>query len=321
LEVNPESPVDWTGASSLTPNELSYNNILDLSAAWSLMSDLSVLEKARSRGRPACVIIKHNNPCGVAVAASQLEALELAWAGDPVSAFGGVVLFSTALEEKTAEWLKSRFIELVASPGLAPETAALRKLLETRKKLKAVSIRNFQPLADPVKHTLRVSVPGGTLVQSPDTASRDLSHPSEWKVPTRKSWSEALVPLAQFGIIVCRTLKSNALAIVREVPGTGAFQLVGAGQGQPNRVEALKHLAIPRARSVLSANPGESGLGQCVLVSDAFFPFRDTVDEAAQAGIRFIVQPGGSLKDSESVAACDEHGVAMVMTGVRHFRH
>jgi phosphoribosylaminoimidazolecarboxamide formyltransferase/IMP cyclohydrolase len=129
-----------------------------------------------------------------------------------------------------------------------------------------------------------------------------------------------LLPLAAFGISVCRALKSNAIALVREVDNQeGEFQLVGAGQGQPNRIEALKALAVPRARNVLETTGGE--IGDCIMISDAFFPFRDTVDTAHEFGIKYIVQPGGSIKDSESIAACDEHGIAMAFTGTRHFRH
>jgi phosphoribosylaminoimidazolecarboxamide formyltransferase/IMP cyclohydrolase len=131
---------------------------------------------------------------------------------------------------------------------------------------------------------------------------------------------EALGPLARFGIAVCRALKSNAIAVVREVPGLpGAFQLAGAGQGQPNRIEALGKLALPRAQATLQASSGK--IGDCVLVSDAFFPFRDSIDAAHAGGIRFVVQPGGSVRDSEVIEACDEHGIAMAFTGTRHFRH
>ena len=160
-----------------------------------------------------------------------------------------------------------------------------------------------------------VVVPGGRLFQTSDLGTGEAL-----KSVTRREWPADKQTLTQFGIAVCRALKSNALAIVREIPeAPGCLQLVGTGQGQPNRVEALERLAIPRTQAVLRASEGR--IADCVLVSDAFFPFRDTVDVAYQAGLRFVVQPGGSMKDAESIAACDEHGMAMVFTGVRHFRH
>jgi phosphoribosylaminoimidazolecarboxamide formyltransferase/IMP cyclohydrolase len=152
-------------------------------------------------------------------------------------------------------------------------------------------------------------------VQTSDVGLSDALR-SVTKVPFPKE-REAL---ARFGIAVTRSLRSNAVALVREQPGApGSFQLVGAGQGQPNRVEALERLALPRARAVLHETGGK--IEDCLLISDAFFPFRDTVDRAHAGGIRAIVQPGGSLKDAESITACDEQGIAMALTGVRHFKH
>jgi phosphoribosylaminoimidazolecarboxamide formyltransferase/IMP cyclohydrolase len=160
-----------------------------------------------------------------------------------------------------------------------------------------------------------IAVPGGVLEQESDENLEE-----ELINKTRREFSSDKNLLARFGIWVCRSLKSNAIALVREIPGVkGGFQLVGAGQGQPNRVEALEKLAVPRAQAVLRETGGR--MSDCIMISDAFFPFRDTVDRAYTAGIRFIVQPGGSLKDQESIQACDEHEMAMVFTGVRHFRH
>ncbi|MCC7442739.1 MAG: bifunctional phosphoribosylaminoimidazolecarboxamide formyltransferase/IMP cyclohydrolase [Bdellovibrionales bacterium] len=305
LRVERDSPVAWDGP--LTANELSYNNILDLSSAYGLAAEL----KLRWPERTAVVIVKHNNPCGVAMmpagSGAQKRALERAWEGDPISAFGGVLVFTDALTSDTASWLAERFVEAVAAPALAGSEAL--KILETkRKKLKAVEIRRFEL----PKASASITVPGGVLTQSQDAGLAD-----PLKTMTRAAFPESRHDLARFGVAVCRSLKSNAVTLVREVDG-GA-QLVGAGQGQPNRVEALKKLAVPRAEGVLSASGGR--IADCILVSDAFFPFRDTVDEAHAAGIRCIVQPGGSMKDAESVAACDEHGIAMAFTGVRHFRH
>jgi phosphoribosylaminoimidazolecarboxamide formyltransferase/IMP cyclohydrolase len=306
LEFDPNGPIDWSA--ELTPTELSYNNILDLSSAYALASDLVEID----RGCTSVVIVKHNNPCGVAMipkgAGAQMKALEKAWEGDPVSAFGGVLVFSDPIENEVAQWLSERFVELVAAPGLSPDHAALKTILSRRKNLKAVAIRRFGEI--PQRSV--VAVPGGKLYQTADTGTNETLKPV-----TKTSWPSRLERLSRFGIACCRTLKSNAIALVREIPNMdGACQLVGAGQGQPNRIEALKVLAVPRAKSVMGQD-----LSSCIMVSDAFFPFRDTVDTAHEAGIKFIIQPGGSLKDADSIAACDEHGIAMAFTGTRHFKH
>lgn len=308
LEFDPQGPIAWDEV--LTSAELSYNNILDVSAAYGLASDLIQLES----GSTGVVIVKHNNPCGVALVpqagVAQKTALQRAWEGDPVSAFGGVLVFTHPLTEETATWLSQHFVELIAAPELTPESAALKILLTKRKNLKAVRIRRFGE----VPSESSVAVPGARLCQTTDLGLED-----ELRSVTQVSWPSEKERLARFGIAICRALKSNAIALVRELSSSGVLQLVGAGQGQPNRVEALKSLAIPRAEAVLRS--GEGKIGDCVMISDAFFPFRDTVDAAYASGIRYVVQPGGSLKDGESVQACDEHGMAMVFTGIRHFRH
>ncbi len=307
LEFSGDSPIDW--GTKLTPTELSYNNILDLTAAYGLASDLKQIDSSAT----GVVIVKHNNPCGVALLAggpgAQKQALLRAWEGDPVSAFGGVLAFTHPIEEDTAAWLAEKFVELVAAPELKAESSALKLLLAKRKNLKAVPIRRLGAM--PSQTT--VVVPGGRLTQSADLG---LNEPL--KSVTKRAWPESRTRLGRFGIAVCRSLKSNAIAIVRELPA-GGLQLVGAGQGQPNRVEALKALAVPRAEQVLNHDGGR--IEDTVMVSDAFFPFRDTVDAAHEAGITAIIQPGGSIKDAESIAACDEHDMMMAFTGFRHFRH
>jgi phosphoribosylaminoimidazolecarboxamide formyltransferase/IMP cyclohydrolase len=310
LEFDADSPIAWE--IPLTPSELSYNNILDLSAAYALASDL----KEIAPNHTGVVIVKHNNPCGVSVAKDQMDALLKAWDGDPVSAFGGVLVFTDPLEEKAASWLAERFVELVAAPGLSKQSPALNLLMAKRRNLKAVQIRRLGGVA---KETV-VTVPGGKLYQSADVG---LNEELRWVTKAKGLNGSTLGSqgaLGKFGIAVCRALKSNAIALVREIPGSdGSFQLVGAGQGQPNRIEALKALAVPRAKNVLQTHGGS--IGDCLMVSDAFFPFRDTVEACNEAGIRAIIQPGGSIKDQESIAACDEFGIAMAFTGTRHFRH
>lgn len=311
LEFDPDGPIAWD--ENLTATELSYNNITDLSAAYGLASDLAEI----CRDSTGVVIVKHGNPCGVAVvpksvAQAQKIALTRAWEGDPVSAFGGVLVFTDPLEDDVATWLAQHFVELVAAPGLSEKnSSALPILLAKRKNLKAVPIRRFGEMPS----ESMIVVPGGRLFQT-----MDLGNDEGLKSVTKVEWPSDKKQLARFGIAVCRSLKSNAIAILRELHSpSGSFQLVGAGQGQPNRIEALKSLAIPRAQATLRVSEGT--IDECIMVSDAFFPFRDTVDAAHVAGIRFIVQPGGSMKDGESVAACDEHGISMGFTGTRHFKH
>ena len=311
LSIDADSAIAWprNKEEQLTPAELSYNNILDISAAYGLTGDLLEIGSSAKQLGTGVVIVKHGNPCGCAWAGSQLEALERAWEGDPVSAFGGIVMFTHELEEAAAAWLSDKFIEAVVAPHLSADSASLKKILLKRKNLKAVAIRRYGA----VPAFLEVTVPGGRLAQASDTGISD-----PLKTVTRITWPEAKTRLAHFGIAVARALKSNAVAIVREIPGKpGTLQLVGGGQGQPNRIEALKWLAVPRAKKVLASG----SLEDCVLASDAFFPFRDTVEAAQEAGLRYIVQPGGSLKDAESIAACDELGLSMVFTGIRHFKH
>ncbi len=318
LDVDPQGAIAWPVGDEpkLTATELSYNNITDVAAAYGLASDLLELSGDAHTG---VVIVKHGNPCGVASiptegrgrAAAQKLALLRAWEGDPVSAFGGVLAFTHALELEVAEWLAEKFVELIAAPVLTAESPALKKMLSKRKNLKAVRVRRYGE--SPMRMT--VAVPGGVLTQT-----NDLGLGETLRSVTKKAFAPQLDRLARFGIAVTRSLRSNAIAIVREIPGLpGALQLVGAGQGQPNRVEALEKLAVPRARGVLEASEGT--LEDCLMVSDAFFPFRDTVDRAFESGLRRIVQPGGSMKDAESIAACDEHGISMAFTGVRHFKH
>jgi len=300
LEFEESSPIEWS--LKLTPNELSYNNILDLTSAYALASDL----KKKFPHDHAVVIVKHNNPCGVAVSqVSQINALEKAWEGDPVSAFGGVLVFSEVLSPDSASYLAERFVELIAAPGLHSASTELAAISAKRKKLKAVNILRFSEM--PRETTVRV--PGGRLIQT-----SDLLESEKIESVTLTRFSSEQETLAQFGIYVTRALKSNAIALVRAYEH--GFQLVGAGQGQPNRIEALKQLAIPRGLATVKGS-----LGECIMVSDAFFPFRDTVDETAKAGIKFIVQPGGSIKDQESIDACNEQGIAMAFTGIRHFKH
>jgi phosphoribosylaminoimidazolecarboxamide formyltransferase/IMP cyclohydrolase len=305
VKVHANTPLDWNAR--LTPTELSYNNIVDLSSAYFLARDL----KSAFPDRTSVVIVKHNNPCGVASVKknstrAQYRALEKAWQCDPISAFGGVLIFTDELDEEVLSYFQTRFVELVSAPGLTQQK--LSTLLTSRKNLKAVNVLHWELDSRPQT----MSVAGGILTQSPDQQNER----EPLKGMTEARWSEAWNEVAQFGIYCNKVLKSNSVCLV-QVDSEGDYRMVGAGQGQPNRVEAMEKLAIPRAQAVT----GNVQLNDCILISDAFFPFRDSVDVCAKAGIKAIVQPGGSIKDKDVIAACNEHGIAMAFTGFRHFRH
>jgi phosphoribosylaminoimidazolecarboxamide formyltransferase / IMP cyclohydrolase len=311
------SPLAWD--LPLTSSALSYNNILDFSAGFRLLSDLANWKPDAAH----VVIIKHQNPCGVATDCDGRidAALDMAWACDPTSAFGGMVLLSKPLDTSSAMFLEPRFIEGIAAPELSKASPELSLLSTKRKNLKAIQIRDVQFQ----EQECLVTVPGGRLTQSADPYAIETL-----EVKTGKAWSAPKLELAQFGIFASKSLKSNAIAIV-ESPSEGRYRMIGAGQGQPNRIEAIAKLAIPRARSVLETESEltqggndvfvASRLAETILISDAFFPFADGVEAAAEAGIRNIVEPGGSVRDPEVIARARELGVELAFTNRRHFRH
>ena len=302
-------------ARQLHGKEMSYNNYLDGEAA---------VETVREFAEPAAVVIKHNNPCGCATALSLADALEAAWDGDPVSAFGSVIAVNRPVDLATAERLKGRFVEALIAPAF--EVDALEFL---RKKSRDIRLLELGASVTPPSQGLHArQIRGGWLLQE-----RDVQILQHWVVPTSAPFPDEKRALAEFGIRLVKHVKSNAIVIVHEYR-LGNFALLGMGAGQPNRVDALRRLAIPRAVDNLQrwyASGGDYGvsqadyirrrLGEAVLVSDAFFPFPDNIEAAAEAGIRFVVQPGGSVRDEEVIAACDRYGVAMVFTGQRHFLH
>ncbi|HKI30893.1 MAG TPA: bifunctional phosphoribosylaminoimidazolecarboxamide formyltransferase/IMP cyclohydrolase [Gemmataceae bacterium] len=284
-------------AEPLHGKELSYNNILDLDSAFNLVREFA---------EPAAVVIKHNNPCGAAVATTPEEAFRKAYEGDPLSAYGGVLAFNREVDEATATQITEpkRFIECVIAPGFSD--GAFR-VLTTRPTWKnsVRLLRTGPPKPDDVKARgldFR-RVDGGLLAQG-----RDLSGADDFgnlKVVTKRPPTAAELADLRFAWLVCKHVKSNAIVLAR------GGMLVGVGAGQMSRVDSV-HLAVRKS--------GERHKGS-VMASDAFFPFRDNVDESAKAGVTAIAQPGGSMRDADSIAACDEHGLAMVFTGVRHFRH
>jgi len=283
------------GLRQLAGKELSYNNLLDLDAATRLAGLLA---------DPAAVVVKHTNPCGAAAAAATDRALAEAMAADPTSAFGSIVAVNRPFDRACAEVLlePGLFVEVVAAPAFAPEAV---ELLTTRPSWKA-SVRLVEvPAGDPWESTggleLR-SIAGALLAQRPDT---DCDDPASWRVVTRTAPADALTQSLDFAFTIVRRLTSNAIAVCR---GTS---LVGAGLGQTSRVDAVR-IALEKA--------GERRQG-AVLASDAFFPFPDSIELIARAGIAAVIQPGGSKRDAEVIAAADAAGLPMIFTSRRHFRH
>jgi phosphoribosylaminoimidazolecarboxamide formyltransferase / IMP cyclohydrolase len=278
-------PGPLAGATVLQGKEMSFNNWLDTQAAVAL---------AWSLRRPAAVIVKHNNPCGAAVGSSLEEAYRRALAGDTVSAFGGVVAFNVPADGATAEAMAEVFTEVVAAPGFDDRA---RVAFGSKANLRVVEAPDRGASGWDVR-----LIEGGALVQDPDTV---IEEQAEMKVattrqPTPEEWRDLLLAWT-----VVAAVKSNAIVLARD----GAT--VGVGAGQMSRVDSV---------DIACRKAGERASGS-VLASDAFFPFRDGVDRAAEAGVTAVIQPGGSLRDQEVLDAAEDHGLAMVLTGRRHFRH
>ena len=274
-------------AKQLHGKELSYNNLVDIEAAYALVAEFQ---------QPAAVIIKHTNPCGTAIADTLAEAYGKAFAADPVSAFGGIVGVNRQVDLATAKQIAGLFAEAVIAPGYDDDALALLKEKKNVRLLELPVCQDSGP-GMVLKH-----ISGGLLLQQQDICAQDQY---EIKVVTSRQPTEAEWEQLRFAWKVVKHVKSNA--IVAAVDG----QAVGVGAGQMNRVGSAK-IAFEQA------GPKAKG---AVMASDAFFPFRDTVDLAAKAGITAIIQPGGSIRDEESIQACEQYGIAMVFTGIRHFRH
>jgi phosphoribosylaminoimidazolecarboxamide formyltransferase / IMP cyclohydrolase len=268
--------------------ELSFNNILDLDAAWRLVTELP---------ETACVIVKHTNPCGTGVGSGTREAYERAWACDPTSAFGGIIAFNRRLEGPVAEKIASVFVEAVIAPGLEP---AAKKALAKKPNLRVMDM-DTTSIHKVTGFDLR-RVMGGLLAQEWDLHRLD---PGKCEVVTKRKPTADEWKALTLAWTVCKHVKSNAIVFANTV------QTVGVGAGQMSRVDAAR----------IAALKAQLPLQGTVAASDAFFPFRDGVDEIAKAGATAVIQPGGSVKDEEVVAAADQHKLAMVFTGVRHFRH
>ncbi len=280
-------------AKQLNGKELSYNNLLDLDSALAMV---------RGFAQPAVSVIKHNNPCGAAIGTSLAEATRKALDGDPLSAFGGVLAMNTEVDLATAEVLATPglFIEAIVAPGFSAEAL---KVLTTKPKWKAnVRLMEVGPLAEQKLSQQLRFIEGGFLAQDGDV----LPDPeNEWKVVTDVQPSTALLNDLRFAWAMVRHIKSNAICLCKD------GMLLGAGAGQMSRVDSVE-IAIKKA--------GERGPG-AVLASDAFFPFPDSIHRAAEAQVAAIIQPGGSVKDPETIAAANQHGLPMIFTGRRHFKH
>jgi len=275
---------------------LSFNNVLDLDAARLLLDDFE---------QAACVIIKHNNPAGVAVGGTIAETYEKALACDPLSAFGGVIALNRSIERGLAERLHEHFIEVLIAPGYDEDALEVLKQKEAIRILEASEQRGYEPRERDVKR-----VRGGLLVQDPDRI--DESRES-MQVVTKASPGDGQWEDLWFAWKVCRHVRSNAIVIAKE----GAT--IGIGAGQMSRVDSVR-LAIEKAREAREGD-ADALLAGSVIASDAFFPFADGPELGIDAGASAFIQPGGSVRDSEVIAACDEAGAAMVFTGRRHFRH
>jgi phosphoribosylaminoimidazolecarboxamide formyltransferase/IMP cyclohydrolase len=278
-------------AKQLQGKELSYNNIGDADAALECVKQFD--------SAPACVIVKHANPCGVAYGANLLEAYDRAYQTDPESAFGGIIAFNGELDADTAKAIVERqFVEVIIAPGVSQ---AAIDICAAKKNVRLLECGQWP--AEPGRRLDFKRVNGGLLVQD-----ADLALTNEIKVVTKRAPTEAEMRDLLFAWRVAKYVKSNAIVYAKD------NMTIGVGAGQMSRVNSARIAAIKAEHAGLSV-PGS------VMASDAFFPFRDGIDNAAQAGIKAVIQPGGSMRDEEVIAAADEHGMAMVFTGMRHFRH
>ncbi len=273
----------------LQGKELSYNNIADTDAAW---------ECVKTFDKPACVIVKHANPCGIAISESILNAYHLAFATDPVSAFGGIIAFNQVIDKNTAEAILKQFVEVIIAPEISSEA---QQLLSQKNNIRVLVVP--LQMENSIYDLKRVN--GGLLVQTPDTSNitvSDLAIVTKVK-PTPQQLDDLL-----FAWRAAKFVKSNAIVFCRN------GQTIGIGAGQMSRIDSA------RIASIKAQQAGYT-LTDSVVASDAFFPFRDGLDVVVQAGATAIIQPGGSIRDDEVIAAADEQGISMIFTSIRHFRH
>ena len=277
------------GAEQLHGKEMSFNNYVDADAAWNLVCEFD---------RTVCAIIKHTNPSGVGVGATNLEAYKRALATDPISAFGGIVAFNSKVDAETAKAVSEIFTEVVLAPDFDADAL---EVFQSKKNLRVLKVKKIEN-SENIEYK---QISGGMLVQNRDNL---IITAGDLKVVSKRQPTENEIQAMLFAWKVCKHVKSNAIVFANET------NTVGVGAGQMNRVDSVRIAAMRAERFELP-------LKNSVLASDAFFPFRDNVDEAAKFGIAGVIQPGGSVKDAEVIEAADEHGLAMVFTGARHFKH
>lgn len=267
----------------LNGKELSFNNLRDMDVAWRTVCEFI---------EPACCGLKHSTPCGAAIGKDVHEAYVKAYECDPVSIFGGIVALNKEVDADTAREMIKIFLEIVIAPSFTDEAL---EVLKTKKNLRVIKCKHT-----PQDKINMVKVDGGLLIQD-----EDLSFTTDYEAVTEKAPTAEEMENLIFGMKVVKHVKSNAIVVVKDM------MAVGIGNGETNRIWPTRQ-AIERAGDKIEG---------AILASDAFFPFRDVVDECAKAGIRAIIQPGGSMRDQESIDACNEHGISMVFTGMRHFKH
>lgn len=282
-------PTDIVSAKQLQGKALSFNNYIDLNAAWELVREL---------GAGAVVIIKHTNPCGVAVGEDQLNTFIIAREVDPISAFGGILGFNQPVTAQAAKEILKNFVEAVVAPGFEPEAI---ELFSSKKNIRLMQMPSAEFNSNDQRFDLK-RIGGGLLVQSPDTLNYI---ESQLKIASEREPTAREMEDMKFAWLVAKHVKSNAIVYAKDK------EILGIGAGQMSRVDSAR-VAVEKAQKSLSG---------AVMSSDAFFPFRDSVDEAAKNGISAIISPGGSIRDEEVLQAAKEHNIAMVFTGTRHFKH
>lgn len=303
LTNNTDSAVQIAKAKFIQGKELSYNNWIDADAAWRVASDVYHAQH-NTKYNSITVVVKHANPCGLAACTTDIESLKEAWNGDSISSFGGIIATSYTVTKEIAEFLIKNFIEVLIAPDFDLDALEIFKTKKNVRLLKT-PLREYRQ-----NEVMTKSISGALLKQNEDEASLAID---QFKVVTKSQFSEKHQSLFQFGVLACKHLKSNGVALVGL--SANGLVLVGAGMGQPNRLDSLRLLAVHRAKNK------DFKMNDLVLISDAFFPFSDSIDVCHEVGIRAVIQPGGSIKDQEVIARCDEHQIAMAVTGVRHFRH
>ena len=317
-DLNGSGP-NISNAKQLHGKELSYNNYIDIDNALLTLKDLNSKD-------PSVVIVKHNNPCGLATGKSLKGAFLAAWDGDPISAFGSIVCVNRPFDIETAALLDKKFIEIIVAPSFEPD--ALEMLKKKSETLRLLELTGFDQPFD--GNSVYKHVTGGLLEQT-----RDIGLFDKWDLVTKTEFPESKKGLSEFAMSACKCIKSNSISIAYEYE-PGCYMLLGMGAGQPNRVDSIGKLAAPKAKNNLKEMYDRNAdlqkvmtfdeyvskvFSECIMASDAFFPFDDSVVYAHEAGLKYILSPGGSIRDAEVIATADRLGVSLIFTGMRHFLH